>query len=37
MIAETVRVTIDGAPQPDLVPDLIGVDVREDVDEGALL
>ncbi|HWM08427.1 MAG TPA: contractile injection system protein, VgrG/Pvc8 family [Solirubrobacteraceae bacterium] len=36
MIAETVRVSIDGAQQPDLMPDLIAVDVREDVDEGSV-
>lgn len=32
MTAEVVRVSIDGAPQADLVPDIIQVDVEESVD-----
>lgn len=32
MITEVVRVSIDGKPQDDLVPDIIELDVEEDVD-----
>ncbi|MFY1652538.1 phage late control D family protein [Solwaraspora sp. WMMB762] len=36
MITETVRVRIDGEPEPDLVADLLSVDAEEDVDRAGV-